>query len=147
MAPVYTVAKLPADKVAQAFPLMRALDPAVSAEHWRAMYAAMERDGEGTKAVLVASGPQGHFRGLCIVEVRHAPGEAPAVALSQLLIDDVLEPDRVARAMLEALAAYCAAHDCERLQIALRGTDEATILRITRASSVLRKSSVTIELI
>jgi hypothetical protein len=69
------------------------------------------------------------------------------VVVSKLFIDSALDPERVARAMLEALASYCKAHECSRLQIAVRGTDEATIVEMANAGKLLQGRSVTIELL
>jgi GNAT superfamily N-acetyltransferase len=148
MGPVYTAAKLPAEKVDQAFPLMRTVEPGLELAQWRDRYAAMAAgDAAGGEVVLVVSGPAGRYHALCVAEARRPPDREAAVAVSKLFIDGVLDAHGIARAMLDALAAYCRANGCVRLQIEMRGTDEVGIGAVAAAGAVLRGRAITVELI
>jgi hypothetical protein len=99
------------------------------------------------RKILVASGPRGHFRALCIVEAKRAEGDITIATVSKLYIDSVLDPDRVAQAMLCALAAYCRDHGFSKLQIAMRGSDETSIVKMAAANTGAQPAWLQLEMI
>lgn len=146
MAQIYIVQDLPTDKIDQAFPLMQAVDSHLRLHQWREICRLSESNVADGRRILVASGPRGHFRALCIVEMKRIDGEAPIATVSHLYIDDVLDPDRVAEAMLGALASYCRAQGSARLRITVRGTDETSIVKMAAANARVDRIGIQIEM-
>jgi hypothetical protein len=69
------------------------------------------------------------------------------LAVSQLLIDDALDPVGVAVAMLEALAGHAVRSGCGRLRVSSGGTDEAAVRALAEARSRLAPSTLIVEMV
>jgi hypothetical protein len=149
MGTTYTVERLPAEKIDQAYPLILAIEPRLELDQWRRLcrWTDDKRIIAGKDwTVLVATAPSGHFHGLCMVETLQEPVDGPTIAVSKLMIDSVLDPAGVASALLGALADYAARAGCARLRISIRGTDEMALVAMARARSARAPSSLIIEI-
>jgi hypothetical protein len=146
MTVAYIVEPLDPEKVDQAYPLIHAVEPRLDRAEWR-QRCNNAGNGKGLPAVLVARGPNDHFHGLCIVESTQNRSGLPAAAVSNLVIDSVIDPAGVASALFTALVRRIASAGLNRLVIFTAGTDETALTALARARADLPPVALTIELV
>ena len=144
MAAVYTVERLGAERIDQAYPLIWAVEPGLTLAQWRHTFNT-ELSGAGRTA-LVVCGASGYLYALCVVKVVRPPQDAPYLAISKLMIDTAPDPEGVGLAMLQGLSDYAAGAGCARLRISILGTDDAALAVLSRARASISHSPLTIEM-
>jgi hypothetical protein len=139
----YTVEPLRFNNVEQAYPLMQALEPGLDLDGWRRLC----RNNIGRSRIFVAIAATGYFHALCFVEAVSAENGPSALAVSRLIIDDVVDPVGVAVALLDALVGQAARLGCERVRISTAGADEAALSALAEARAQRLPTALPIETI
>ena len=148
MAAVYTVERLGAERIDQAYPLIWAVEPGLTLAQWRHTCNAelCGTPGRAGRTALVVCGASGYLYALCVVKVVRPPQDAPYLAVSKLMIDTAPDPEGVGLAMLQGLSDYATGAGCARLRISILGTDDAALAVLSRARASISHSPLTIEM-
>jgi hypothetical protein len=133
----YTVRNVSARELEQAFDLFRLADPDMEQEEWQA-FCAPSGGTEGSLTpfhhrVLVAVGPTGHVRAVCVLEAAQSDRDGGAVNIPTFVVGSAADPDGVLIALLRALVAICQESGYRRLRIWLPRDDRGAVTALGAA--------------
>ncbi|MBS7541361.1 hypothetical protein [Ancylobacter lacus] len=99
----YRVEPLTADRVDQAFTLIRLVAPTLELKAWRAFCRTMGGAAASSRALSVAINPRGYVQGLCLTEMKDHPLHGRIVDVPVFLATSAADDEGVAGALLAHL--------------------------------------------
>ncbi len=128
MKPEYLVRPLAAERVAQAFPLIRDAVGRVSLEEWSRFASALTAPGEPDAperaSGIVVAERQGYIRGLCTYQAQPHLGHGLVMLVHHLVVLEVVGRKAVADALLSAVDELAERQGCRALHVTLPLTSE-----------------------
>jgi hypothetical protein len=127
------VKSLTPQRLDQAYPLVRAIAPALALEDWRAYAAPLigaqgehegaqggEQGGErASGGILVAEDERGYMAGLVVYRIQRDLLTGPILVAEHFVAFDFFERDRIAEALARALEGLAAGHRCAAVHTVL----------------------------
>lgn len=101
---------LTAEQVDQAFPLVQMVRPRLGLAGWRARARALLARADA--GIVVLRDDAGLMLGLFVWTLDHDPDHGRTLCAADFVARDIVDPDRVADALADALDATARAHGC-----------------------------------
>jgi hypothetical protein len=118
----FSAAPLLEEEIDRAYPLVQLVLPAVSAERWRA-FARTSLGASGSRGILAVRDAKGYILGLAGFR-RQFELEAGAVLIAEpLLFIDLLKPEDVAMALIDAVEDQARRLQCAKVRIFISQDD------------------------
>lgn len=111
------------DRIAQAYPLVQVVRPALSLEAWRRYARAILEDTEGGSGIATLQDPRGLIAGLFVYRIGADPGHGRTLVAEDFVALDIVNPETVAQSLADALEAVANEHGCSAVHttISCRG--------------------------
>ncbi|MFQ5973775.1 MAG: hypothetical protein ACE5Q3_15725 [Alphaproteobacteria bacterium] len=106
-------------QITQAYPLIRALDPACSLESWRSYAASLTRRSKGVEAsgVMTAQDADGYIYGLFTYRVVHGLRPARILLVDQFIAFEAVPGQATARALIAAMERLALEWRCGAIKV------------------------------
>ena len=106
-------------QIAQAYPLIRALDSTCSLDSWRSYAASLTRRSRGVEAsgVMTAQDPDGYIYGLFTYRVVHGLRPARILLVDQFIAFEAVPGQATARALIVAMEQLALEWQCGAIKV------------------------------
>jgi hypothetical protein len=147
MGRVFSVRSLAAAQLAQAFPLMHAVEPALTPESWRDYGEALAAPDQPARGgVLAAFGEDGYIYGLCCYAWRPDPcADTRILAVEQFVVLDLVDHPGAVDALLGGIDRLAERHQARHIDIAIPARQALVTSRDGAPAEAFRKAGYVAE--